>query len=265
LQTGLIAPDVFERIKINKEKRGSFHNEPIGKVKLYTSDELHALCVFMHMMRDAYWNALGIKLKSFHSPANAAGELLKRIGIRDRKTKGGDIIRGHSWPVKSVNLEHEQIIAHWAYYGGRFECMYKGFFKNTTFNYDLASAYPYAMQSLLSMRGGRWEREQPRRVEIFRDLCHQGKSIMMFGGREYKAALTFPERLQLIPRRVDILKRIETCSILSIFKVKFDFKIVAPFYPLPYRTRSGSILFPRKGYGYYMRDHVLADRRGKRA
>ena len=57
---------------------------------------------------------------------------------------------------------------------------------------------------------------------------------------------------------IDMIKRIETCSILSIFKVKFDFKIVAPFYPLPYRTRSGSILFPRKGYGYYMRDHVLA-------
>ncbi len=220
-ERGLIALDVFERIKANKQKRGSFHDESIENVKLYTSDELDALCVFMHMMRDAYWNALGIKLKSFHSPASAAAELLRRIGIRDRGK-----VRGHSWPVKSIDLEHEQLIAHWAYYGGRFECMYKGFFKNTTFNYDLASAYPYAMQSLPSMRDGRWEREQP----------------------DYSIGHC----------RVDILKRIETSSILSIFKVKFCFKADAQFYPLPYRTRNGPILFPRIGFGYYMRDHLLA-------
>jgi hypothetical protein len=148
--TGLISKEVFNRIKVNKEKRGSFHKEDIETVKEYTSDELHSTCVFMTLMRDAYWNALGIKLNSFHSPASAAAALLNRIGIRDKKN-----IQGHSWPVKSVDLEYEQIIAHHAYYGGRFECMYKGLIDYNTYNNDLASAYPYAMQSLPSMRGGR--------------------------------------------------------------------------------------------------------------
>ncbi len=218
---GLIAPDVFERIRINKQKRGSFHDESIEDVKQYTSDELHALCVFMHMMRDAYWSAAEIRLKSFHSPASAAGELLRRIGIRGRGN-----IQGHSWPVKSIDLEHEQLIAHWAYFGGRFECMYKGFFRNTTFNYDLTSAYRYAMQSLPSMAGGRWKREVP-------DL-----STRQF--------------------RVDIFKRIEVSSILSIFRVSFGFATDAPFYPLPYRTGNDCILFPQIGHGYYMRDDLLA-------
>jgi len=251
----LIAPDVFERIKANKQKRGSLHDELVENVKLYTSDELHTLCLFMHMMRDAYWNALGIKLKSFHSPANAAGELLRRIGIRDRRN-----IRGHSWPVKSIDLDYEQKIAHWAYYGGRFECMYKGFFKNTTFNYDLASAYPYAMQFLPSMRGGRWEREQS-------DFSVRQSHIDRFKKVALALNIDRIEDLPFYPReqpdfsfkqsRVDMLKRIETSSILSIFKVKFCFKTDASFYPLPYRTHNGSILFPRIGFGYYMRDEVL--------
>ena len=214
-ERGLIPKDVFDRIKINKLKRGSFHNELIETVKEYTSDELHSLCVFMTMMRDAYWNALEIKLKSFHSPASAAAALLNKLGIRDKNN-----VPGHSWSVKSINLEYEQIIAHHAYYGGRFECMYKGLFDYTTFNYDLASAYPYAMQSLPSMRGGRWERE------------------------------TYPSG--------DIFKRIEASCILSIFRVAFAFPIKTPFYPLPYRIADGSILYPQIGEGFYMRDDLLA-------
>jgi hypothetical protein len=168
-------------------------------------------------MRDAYWNALGIKLNSFHSPASAAAALLNRIGIRDKKN-----VKGHSWPVKSVNLDYEQIVAHHAYYGGRFECMYKGLIDYNTYNNDLASAYPYAMQSLLSMRGGRWEREK------------------------------WPSN--------NIFERIEASCIHSIFKVSFGFAVKAPFYPLPYRLPdgNGSIIFPSTGKGFYQRDDVLA-------
>jgi hypothetical protein len=214
-KTGLISKDVFDRIKVNKERRGSFHKEDIDTVKEYTSDELHSLCVFMTLMRDAYWNALGIKLNSFHSPASAAAALLNRIGIRD---KGN--VQGHSWPVKSVNLDYEQIIAHHAYYGGRFECMYKGLIDYNTYNNDLASAYPYAMQSLPSMRGGRWEREK------------------------------WPSN--------NIFERIEAACRLSIFKVSFNFPIKAPFYPKPYRTADGLIIFSSAGEGFYMRDDVLS-------
>jgi hypothetical protein len=66
-------------------------------------------------MRDAYWTAAQLRLPSFHSPASAASAMLKKLNIR-----------GHSWPVKSINLDHEQLIAHTAYFGGRLECLLKG-------------------------------------------------------------------------------------------------------------------------------------------
>lgn len=67
----------------------------------------------------------------------------------------------------------------------------------------------------------------------------------------------------------------KTC-ILSMFLVKWklppfvmngndeDFKnengeqIPMPFYPAPYRTKTGAILFPARGYAWLMRDDVLA-------
>jgi len=227
MKRGLISSEDFETIRENKGKRASFHLEDAASVKHYTSLELYSTAKFMHMMRDAYWTSMQIRLKSFHSPASAAGALLKNIGIGARKDKKtGEIIQGHSWPVKSVNLEYEQIIAHRAYYGGRFEVMVKGTYNYPAWQYDLSSAYPYAMQFLPSMRGGRWEQETPDTA--------------------------------LKSQRDTLLKRIERCSILSIFKVRFEFYKPAPFYPLPYRLENGCILYPQTGYGYYMRDDVLA-------
>ena len=63
---------------------------------------------------------------------------------------------------------------------------------------------------------------------------------------------------------------IEAASCLSMFKVRFQFPtyekydpdarkaVFVPLYPLPYRDKRGGILFPASGYGWYMRDDVLA-------
>jgi len=43
-----------------------------------------------------------------------------------------------------------------------------------------------------------------------------------------------------------------------MFRVKtFGYGHDLPFYPLPYRTQSGSILFPANVHGIYMRDLVF--------
>ena len=209
MKRGLIPKVAFETIEREKLKRGGFHLETIENVKRYTSYELRSLCVFMHMMRDAYWTAAELRLHSFHSPASAASAMLKKLNIR-----------GHSWPVTSVGLEHEQEIAHAAYFGGRFECLRKGYDKKQAMQYDLASAYPYAMQFLPSMKDGRWEKSG--RLKAFTQ------------------------------------KQIEQSCILSIFRVTFCFYKEVPFYPLPYRLADGVILYSKVGSGYYMRDDLLA-------
>jgi hypothetical protein len=45
-------------------------------------------------------------------------------------------------------------------------------------------------------------------------------------------------------------------SMFEVETLNYSFKL--PFYALPYRTRSGSIMFPPHVHGYYMRDHVIA-------
>jgi hypothetical protein len=63
---------------------------------------------------------------------------------------------------------------------------------------------------------------------------------------------------------------IESASMLSMYKLAFRFPeyemfhedaaraVFMPFYPLPYRRRSGAIIYPAYGHGWYMRDDVLA-------
>ena len=147
MKRGLIPKEVFDTIEREKQKRGGFHLETMEKVKKYCGMELHSLCVFMHMIRDACWTSAELRLKSFHSPAAIASELLKRMDVRS-----------HSWPVKSVDLEYEQQIAHAAYFGGRFEWIPKGYMRKPGYQIGLANAYPYAMQFLPRMAGGRWEK-----------------------------------------------------------------------------------------------------------
>jgi hypothetical protein len=101
MKRGLIPKEIFDTIEREKFKRGGFHLEAAETIKRYTSYELHSLCVFMHMMRDAYWTAAQLRLHSFHSPASAAAARLKTIKVPD-----------HSWLVKSVDLDYEQEIAH---------------------------------------------------------------------------------------------------------------------------------------------------------
>ena len=55
-----------------------------------------------------------------------------------------------------------------------------------------------------------------------------------------------------------------------MFKIRFQFPayekynpdprkaVFIPFYPLPYREKRGGILFPASGYGWHVRDDVLA-------
>ena len=68
----------------------------------------------------------------------------------------------------------------------------------------------------------------------------------------------------------ELRSAVEAASILSMFKIRFQFPtyeryhadarkaVFIPFYPLPYRDKRGGILFPATGYGWYMRDDVLA-------
>jgi len=172
MKRGLIPEEVFNTIKIQKEKRGGFHLEPMENVTKYCGMELHSLCTFMHMIRDACWTADEIRLKLFHSPAAIASVLLERIDVRS-----------HSWPVKSVDLDYEQQIFHAAYFGGRFERIPKGYMHEPGYQLDLANAYPYGMQFLPRMAGGHWEKwdvTNPALSKLTRKTVEQSCILSIF-------------------------------------------------------------------------------------
>ena len=75
----------------------------------------------------------------------------------------------------------------------------------------------------------------------------------------------------LLARSISELRAtFEAASCVSMFKIRFQLPtyeryhpdprkaVFTPFYPLPYRDKRGGILFPSSGYGWYMRDDVLA-------
>jgi len=47
---------------------------------------------------------------------------------------------------------------YWSYYGGWFELMKRGFYNDKIYEYDINSAYPYAMLNLPDIRDLKWER-----------------------------------------------------------------------------------------------------------
>ncbi len=105
-----------------------------------------------------------------------------------------------------------------AYFGGRIELMQQGKHTGWVFENDVSSAYPANAAQLPTMKGGEW---------VFK----------------------------VSPTREDL----EHADMLSMFHVRtYAVERDLPFYPLPFRTEHGSIMFPASVDGYYMRDDVLA-------
>ena len=53
-------------------------------------------------------------------------------------------------------------------------------------------------------------------------------------------------------------KEIEQSNMLSMFRAEtHNFNYFLPFYPLPFRTKSGAIMFPADVRGVWMRDDVV--------
>ena len=124
----------------------------------------------------------------------------------------------HYREIRTRDLDDPQTWAHHAYFGGRIELLKQGSTKRKLYGYDIASAYPAISTTLESQSGG-----------------------------NYKYISN--------PSEADI----RNAAKLSIIHVKtHGFPIDAPFYPLPYRTPKGTILFPRVVNGYYMQEETCA-------
>jgi hypothetical protein len=228
VETGRAIKKEADFIAEMKARRDKFAEQDIELIKSYTTLELRLLTRMMNDLRVGF-EEMGLHLRHWHGAGAAAS-----ASIESQKLK-----MHYGRDIAASNISPQQAAAHHAYYGGRIELLKQGYIEGVTMHVlDLASAYPAAMVEFPSLVSGEW-------------ISTSGDSL---------AAETLSE----------LRSAIEGASCLSMFKIRFQFPIYErydpdarralfiPFYPLPYRDRRGGILFPANGYGWYMRDDVLA-------
>lgn len=129
-------------ILAGKKRRDLFMWESITAIMDYWHTELLLGPVLMDGIRMVLDDA-GYPIHSWHGPGALARYELNRRKIRNcMKESPSDV-----W-----------IASRYAYTGGRFELFQAGVWDGPVYNYDINSAYPYAITKLPDLARGQWER-----------------------------------------------------------------------------------------------------------
>jgi hypothetical protein len=162
--------------------------------------------------------------------------------IVDLVSNGGGRL-DYSPYVATHDVSGQQDFAHHAFFGGRIELNMIGKHVGDLDGEDVTSAYPYIQSGLPAMVIPKYH--DAFRTKVDWKNSTKGKWTYLQGGEIDRAA-------------------IEKMSPYSMIELKFSFLTKAtdgegrirdtPFYPLPYRTADGAVLFPSRGWGRY---HVV--------
>lgn len=194
-QWGFTVP---EFLKDMKDARGDFNKIESQMIVDYNTIECELLCQLMNKVRKALY-AENIRLSKWHGSGAVAQKLLE---ITNSKT---------AIAVSSIrdNIDLESALMG-SYFGGRFELFRKGIVEHT-YQYDINSAYPYAMSTLPNLEGCRIQFRNEYTTEPY-SIWFVKYNVLDHGTKRkiynYANAQTF---------------------------------LAGPF---PYRTKEGSILYP---------------------
>jgi hypothetical protein len=143
----------LEAMGAMKDARGKFTAKQRKEIEGYCKDECKALGELSRRLLKAH-NDAGIPLtKTFYGPGSTASVVLNRWNVKK--------IRGDA-PAK-MKLAITQ-----AFFGGRFENSRAGLITEPSYQWDISSAYPYALTQLPCLQHGKWEftkdREKAKRA-----------------------------------------------------------------------------------------------------
>lgn len=114
-----------------KGKRAVFEWEELDSLILpYMRIELVLMAKLANRLRELL-SGIGLDLKSWHGPGAIASELLKV-----------NKVKAHRPDVEPAEI---RLAAQYAYAGGRFESYKTGLYEGNVYQYDIRSAYPYAL------------------------------------------------------------------------------------------------------------------------
>lgn len=142
-QYNAIPESVIAEIESGKNQRGVFRDEEIETLILpYWRKELQALVSLVRKLEESLSGAY-IDLDSYHGPGAVADYLLKKFNVQA------------AMPDYRVP-EGLQYAIQCAYAGGRFEQFKLGKTNERIYQYDIRSAYPYAITKLPNLHGSNW-------------------------------------------------------------------------------------------------------------
>lgn len=143
--------DAGKEMQEMKSKRSIFLSQETERILDYSYDECDKLCQLMNKVRDALY-AENIPLTKWFG----AGAIAQRL-LEINNTRNAIAVPGI---VDNSDLESALL---GSYFGGRFELFRQGIISET-YQYDINSAYPYAMSQLPNLEGCRiqYSREYTR-------------------------------------------------------------------------------------------------------
>lgn len=162
-------------IVANKALRSSFTVDDIPAVRLYNQYELENLVSLMVELRERL-NAVTLRPRRWDGPGAIAAALLTREGVK------------HAMAECPADVQEA---ARYAYAGGRFEPIQYGISQETAYEYDINSAYPFALQYVPNLNCGRWEKctTGARQAESHanpQELQHFALYHVKFTGGDYR-------------------------------------------------------------------------------
>lgn len=133
--------EVSETVKRGKMERGVHGYDKLWtEIFPYWNEENQAYVALMNKLRESL-HAADLFISAWHGPGAIASHSLAKHKIDRSKANVPD----------QVNEA-----ARYAYGGGRFEMLKCGRANQTVYQYDINSAYPYAISQLPSLANGRW-------------------------------------------------------------------------------------------------------------
>jgi hypothetical protein len=136
------------RIDAGKGERPDFqYNDITTDIEPYWETELVLMVRLMDKFRATLQSA-GIHITSWHGPGAIANYLLRKHDVQQLMDRG--------------ITDEIAAAGRLAYFGGRFEGFYAGYYEGDVWSADINSAYPYSHSRLPDLRNGKWRHELGR-------------------------------------------------------------------------------------------------------
>lgn len=212
-------PEQRAQIADGKEQRNSHRQADYDRIKLYNAMECHLLAKLMEQFRDACKD-VGYVPRQWQGPGQIAEAMLYQNGI----PKSSEVPM-----LADPRNEGLLTFARNAFYGGRPEITVVGQIEYPVYQWDINSAYPYALMHVPCLMHGSFRHEQ----------ISKSKRASILTGEQ--------PGLDIQP--------------MGIYYGSFNWnrKGLAPnLYGLPIRREKGTISYPASGRGWYWGFEILA-------